>query len=266
MNVKRIVSIISLLAIATLLSAGSVLAEDTNVIPTLTIAGETFTNVEIGTVTGSKVTIFYDGGGKRVAISNLPTYLQKRLNFDPVAARAADEAEAERKAAAKERRDKEAEELAKAETALGPPQKLRLVKVLPDSYVQIEAEGATSEAYIHNLPPEVLTLLREYQDAQTEVTNLEAELAKIPGAPRQGGNHGRMSRQAAQQQASAAAANNSYRANVQKTLASAKARLNTLKAQLGSRTLITARPRSFFLYPHARAWEYERADVTAAAK
>ena len=264
MNVKRIVSIISLLAIAAILSAPSVMAEDTNVIPSLTIAGETFTNVEMGTVTGSRVTIFYDGGGKRVAMSNLPPFLQKRLNFDPEAARAADEAEAERKVAAKERADKEAEELAKAQTALGPAQKLRLVKVLPDTYVQIEAEGATSEAYIHNLPPEILTLLRDYQNAEGEVTNLEAQLSKVPGAP--GGNRGRMSRQAAQQQASTAAANNSYRTNIQTALTSAKGRCNTLKTQLGTRAVISARPRSFFLYPHARVWEYQSASVTAAAQ
>jgi hypothetical protein len=264
MNVKGFVSIVSPLAIAAVFYAPSVLAEDTNIIPTLTVAGETFTNVEIGTVTGSRVTIFYDGGGKRVAISNLPTYLQKRLNFDPEAARAQDEAEAERKAAAKERADKEAEALAKAQMALGPAQKIRLVKTLPNSYVQIEAEGATSEAYIHNLPPEILALLRDYQNAEAEVTNLEAQLAQAPGAP--AGNHGRMSRQAAQQQAATTAANNSYRANIQSALTSAKARLNTLKTQLGTRAIITARPRAFFLYPHARVWEYQSAAVTAAAK
>jgi hypothetical protein len=266
MNLKKIISIISMLAIVAVLCAPSVLAEDTNVIPSLTIAGETFTNVEIGTVTGSRVTIFYDGGGKRVAISNLPLYLQKRLNFDPEAARAQDEAEAERKVAAKERADKEAEELAKAQTALGPPKKIRLVKILPDSYVQIDAEGATSEAYIHNLPPEILTLLRDYENAGAEVTNLEGQLARVPGAPGQGGNHGRMSRQAAQQQASTAAANSSYRTNIQSSLNSAKARLNTLKTQVGTRTTITARPRAFFLYPHARVWEYQSVAVTAAAK
>ena len=160
MNAKRIISIMLLQAMAMVLSAVSLFADDTGVIPSLTIAGETFTNVEIGTVTGSRVTIFYDGGGKRVAISNLPPYLQHRLNFDPEAARKQDAAEAERKAAFKERADKEAEEMAHARTALGPAQKIRIVKILPDSYVQIEAAGATSEAYIHNLPAEILTCLR----------------------------------------------------------------------------------------------------------
>lgn len=61
-------------------------AADTNIIPFLTVGEQTFTNVEIGTVTASHVTLFYDGGGQRVAISNLPTYLQKRFNYDPTKA------------------------------------------------------------------------------------------------------------------------------------------------------------------------------------
>ena len=252
-------------AMAMVLSAVSLFADDTGVIPSLTIAGETFTNVEIGTVTGSRVTIFYDGGGKRVAISNLPPYLQHRLNFDPEAARKQDAAEAERKAAFKERADKEAEEIAHARAALGPAQKIRIVKILPDSYVQIEAAGATSEAYIHNLPAEILTCLRDYENAEIEVSNLQVQLAQAPGAAAPSANRGRMSRQAEQRQAATSAANASYRTTVQNSLNSAKTRLNTLKTQLSTRAAVSARPRSFFVYPHVRAWEYQTAAVATAA-
>ncbi len=265
MNAKRIISIIVLLAIAAILFAASAFADDTDVIPSLTIAGETFTNVEIGTVTGSRVTIFYDGGGKRVAISNLPPYLQKRLNYDPETARRQDAAETERKAAFKERADKEAEEMAHARAALGPAQKIRIVKILPDSYVQIEAEGVTSEAYIHNLPAEILTYLRDYENAEMEVSNLQVQLAQVPGAAAPSSNRGRMSRQAEQRQAATSAANASYRTNLQNSLNSAKTRLNTLKSQLNTRAAATARPRSFFVYPHVRAWEYQTAAVATAA-
>jgi hypothetical protein len=265
MNAKRIIWIISALAIGVVLCAPSVFADDTGVIPSLTIAGETYTNVEIGSVTGSRVTIFYDGGGKRVAISNLPPYLQQRLNYDPEAARSQEAAEAERKAAIKERTDKEAKAIALAQQTLGPAQKIRLVKILPDAHVQIEADGVISEAYIHNLPAEMLALLCDYQNAEAEVTNLQAQLAQAPASSVQGGNRGRISRQAAQNQASASAANASYRANLQASLSSAKTHLNTLKSQFSARSNITARPCAFFLYPHTRQWEYQSAAVAGGS-
>jgi hypothetical protein len=259
MNAK---TIISLLAIARLFLAASVLAGDTDPIPSLTIAGQTYTNVELGTVTGSRVTIFFDGGGERVAISNLPPYLQKRLNYDPQLARTQDAAEAERIAAAKERADKEAT----AQQAQGPAQKIRLVKILPDTYVQIEAEGVLSEAYIHNLPPEILTLLRDFQAAEANVTNLQNQLALAQPSSAKGGNHGHLSRQAAQNQASTSTANASYRSSIETSLASAKKHLDAVKSQLSARSTITARPCAFFLYPHVRAWEYQSGAVPAVAK
>jgi hypothetical protein len=213
-------------------------------------------------VAGSRVTIFFDGGGERVAISNLPPYLQKRLNYDAELARTQDAAEAERIASAKERADKEAT----AQLAQGPAQKIRLVKILPDTYVQIEAEGALSEAYIHNLPPEILTLLREFQSAEANVTNLQNQLALAKPPPTQPNNRGRLSRQAAQNQASAPAANTSYRSSLETSLASAKKQFDALKSQLSARDVIMARPRAFFLYPHARQWEYESGAVPAVAK
>jgi hypothetical protein len=262
MNANRIISIIFAPAMALILYASSVVAEDTNVLPSLTIAGETFTNVEIGTVTGSRVTIYYDGGGKRVAISNLPPFLQKRLNYDPELARKQDAAEAERKA---ERAEKEAEAIAHAMQTLGPAQKIHLVKVLPDAQVQIEADGAISEAYIQNLPPEILVLVRDYQNAEAEVTNLEAQLAQVPGSSGKSGNHGHLSRQAARNQASTSAANASYHSNLETSLSTAKTRLAALKSQFSARSIITARPLAYFPYPHVRQWEYQSAAVAGAA-
>jgi hypothetical protein len=141
------------------------------------------------------------------------------------------------------------------------------LKILPDTYVQIEADGALSEAYIHNLPPEILALLRDFQSAEANVTNLQNQLALAKPPPTQPNNRGRLSRQVAQNQASASAANTSYRSNLETSLASAKKHFDALKSQLSDRTVITARPRAFFLYPHARQWEYESgADPAAANK
>jgi len=123
-----------------------------------------------------------------------------------------------------------------------------------------------SEAYIHNLPPEILTLLRDFQSAEANVTNLQNQLALAKPPPVQPGNRGRLSRQAAQNQASASAANASYRSSLETSLASAKKQSDALKSQLSARDVITARPRAFFLYPHARQWEYESGAVPVVAK
>jgi hypothetical protein len=87
-------------------------AQNTNIIPLLTIDDQTYTNVELGSVTGSRVAIFYDGGGKRVAISNLPPNLQQRLHYDPEVARSQDVVEAQRRAVSQNRAAAEAREAA----------------------------------------------------------------------------------------------------------------------------------------------------------
>src|SRR5665213_29225 len=69
-----------------MLAVTSALAGDTNTIPLLTIKGQSYTNVEIGTVTPSRVTLFYDGGGKQFPIADLPEYLQKQFHYDPIKA------------------------------------------------------------------------------------------------------------------------------------------------------------------------------------
>jgi hypothetical protein len=115
------------------------------------------------------------------------------------------------------------------------------------------------------LPPEILTCLRDYENAEIEVSNLQVQLAQAPGAAGQSANRGRMSRQAEQRKAASSAANASYRTNLQNSLNSAKTRLNTLKSQISTRAAVTARPHSFFVYPHVRAWEYQTAAVATAA-
>jgi hypothetical protein len=261
LNVK---TILSRLAVALVLYAPPVFAADTNVIPYLTIAGETYTNVELGSVTGSRVTLFYDGGGQRFAISNLPIYLQQRLNYDPVLARSQDAAEAQRKAAFKERTDKEAQAVAIAQNTLGPAQKIRILKALPNAHVQIEMDGAPAEVYIHNLPPEILVLFREVQDAEANVTNLQAQLGPVQASSSQSAEHPHTGRKAARSQTSASQTNSSYHSNLQSALSSATAHLNALKSQLSARSLITARPSEFYFYPRIRQWEYQSATIADA--
>jgi hypothetical protein len=53
--------------------------------PVLTVKGESFTNVTITNVTAAHATLYFDGGGKRVLISDLSPELQRQLGFQPAA-------------------------------------------------------------------------------------------------------------------------------------------------------------------------------------
>jgi hypothetical protein len=166
MNPKTIKS---LLAIAVIFCAPLAFAVDTNIIPSLVIEGHTYLNVEIGTVKGSKVTIFYDGGGKQFAISNLPPDLQRRLNWNPAIAAENDAIEARQKAANQKRLQEQAKAVTVAKATLGPAQKIRILKVINPSRLQIAANGILAEAYIHNLPLEVLDFVSDLNATQAQV-------------------------------------------------------------------------------------------------
>ena len=257
--------ILCLAAAAGVLRPAQGRAEDTNVIPSLTIDGQTYKNVELGAVAGSRVTLFYDGGGQRVAISNLPAYLQERLHYDPEAARLQDAAEAKRVAAFKERSEKEAEAIATAQRTLGPAQKIRLVKILADNHAQIEVDGVKSEAYIPNLPAETLTVLREFQNEEAQVTNLQHQLAAIQPAPAPRASRTRQSALTLRNEHAAASESSSNRSNVQAELNAANKRLDALKGKFGDPNIISARPSAFYLYPHIRQWLYEKPETTSTA-
>ena len=63
-----------------------------------TVAGKTYKNVTVMAVHTDTVSIAYDGGVGRVNLCDLPPDLQKKFNYDPVAAKQAMAAEKQREA------------------------------------------------------------------------------------------------------------------------------------------------------------------------
>ena len=59
---------------------------DTNVFPVLSIRGQNLTNVTISSVNPAYAIIFFDRGAKRVPLSDLPDFLQKKYGYDPAKA------------------------------------------------------------------------------------------------------------------------------------------------------------------------------------
>jgi hypothetical protein len=70
-----------------------------------TLDGQSFTNATITRTTAAFAIVDFDGGGKRIAFTNLSEAIQKRFGFDPVKAQEELDLQARRKQEAKDRLD-----------------------------------------------------------------------------------------------------------------------------------------------------------------
>jgi hypothetical protein len=232
----------------------------TNFYPLLECKNRAYTNATIESVTPATVTIFWDGGGERIAITNLPPELLNRYHYDPQDAQAYLDAQAAKKTTAKERADQELAAIARARDSLGPAQKIRILKVISVWHLQIEAEGKVSDAYIHNLPPDFLSSLAEIDQAKVEVAQLEAQVAQEQNAASQpgpntnpGSRNYRAQQAAANAQKNAAKTAHSAAAGDAAALAKARSRLKELE----SHTTISAGPTDYLTSWGVRQWEYQ---------
>jgi hypothetical protein len=80
----------------------------TNFFPFLCCSNRTYTNATIETVTPATVTVFWDGGGERIPITNLPPELQIRYHYNPGEAQKYLDIQAAKKATQKERDNRDA--------------------------------------------------------------------------------------------------------------------------------------------------------------
>jgi hypothetical protein len=226
----------------------------TNFFPLLNCKNRTYTNATIEAATPATVTIFWDGGGERIPITDLPPELLTRYHYDAQAAQEYLDAQAAKKAALKERADQESAAIARAQSTLGPAQKIRIVKMISDIHLQIEAEGKVTDAYIHNLPPALLASFRELNQARVEAARLEAQTAQNqhaatpPGTNTAGVSNARAQKAAARAQKAAAAA-----ADDTAALARVKSRLKELEP----RATLIACPTDYIISGNTRQWEYQ---------
>jgi hypothetical protein len=121
--------------------------------PELVTKMRTFTNAHVGTVTAAWVTILDDSGGARVAITNLPDWLQKQLGYSPEKAVAQMKSESERRhreLAAKIEQEKFLASMATNATSIH-------VSALLDDYglCEIESTHGIQRVYMVGLPARV---------------------------------------------------------------------------------------------------------------
>jgi hypothetical protein len=108
-------------------------------LPTLaedwTVNGKTYHNVTVSKVEPDSVHIMFDGGIGSLKLSDLTPELQKRFNYDPAKAKAAEEAEAERHAQL-ERKDAAAKRVVLMQ---------KLARKFPVEIKQVLADGLLCE-------------------------------------------------------------------------------------------------------------------------
>jgi len=219
-------------------------ADDTNTFAVLECKNESFTNARISSVTQAYAIIFYDGGGKKVPLSELPKSLQQRYGYDPDKAAQFMAAEKEKKEAAAQAF---AQQMAMARSTQGERQKVRVLKVM-DSFIgdtkcEIAAEGGQQEVLMSGGD---LSTIQQYY-AQLETLQSQAASAQGAAASTQPVRYSRnrAARAAAQQQQHNNAAN-------AKALAG---QLKALKAQGTNITSIYAAPTSQ-KYANLPIWIY----------
>jgi hypothetical protein len=233
-----------------LLSGAQASFSQTNFFPVLVCSNATYTNATIESVTPATVTVWWSGGGERISITNLPVELQKCYHYSPEEAQKYLDAQAAKKAAQQERNHKYAEALAEAKRTLGPAQTIRVVNVMNDWHVQIMADGKLAEAYIHKLPPEVLTFVQDYIQTKADAeasqnVNTNATYTRQVNSGTRPGHPVTETVDTHKHTDEAAAAMLTRR------------HLAELERHAVARTTIIARPSAFILSGGIRQWEYQ---------
>lgn len=146
-------------------------AADADFFPLLQCQNRSYTNAHISSVTPATVIVIWDGGGEKISITNLPTDLQQRYNYNPDAAEKYLEDIAAKKAGRAAADQKTLALIADAQRKLGPPERVRILKIIGPTRVQIlTTNGQYLDAYIHNLPLDVITFLQDYAATSAKVS------------------------------------------------------------------------------------------------
>jgi hypothetical protein len=222
-------------------------ADDTNTFAVLECKNESFTNARISSVTAAYAIIFYDGGGKKVPLSDLPQFLQERYGYD---ANKAAQLLADEKKKKEAIANAYAQQLATETATQGERQKVRILKVLGnyigDTRCEIDASGGQQEVLMSGGD------FSNVQEYYSELDTLQSDAATSPAADSAGstqpGYHGR--NRAAMK--AAAQRNNANNAANSKAIA---AQLKALKAQGTNITTVFAAPTSQ-KYANLPIWIY----------
>jgi hypothetical protein len=159
--------------ITSLVLAGKIQANDTY--PILQLQdGTIYTNAEVSSVTATAATVFYDGGGKKIALTNFPPDLQRKYHFDPAGAATTSVAEAKAKDSGQACVQKALQQQAVLFNPTGPPFTVRIVKrdILGRWLVKMgggRRQGGQQIVLIPNLPQNIEQFLIQLNSARDDL-------------------------------------------------------------------------------------------------
>jgi hypothetical protein len=134
--------------------------------------GEVFTNAEVSGITAAYATVFYDGGGKKIPLTNFPVELQRKYHFDPARAVAEMDMDASKKQAALDRQQA-------ARAALEDAQRARQFRTVNGALVPLRDFRPAYGDVIKVFPTGILLGPWQHRIAQDQVSDLQS----IGGSP-----------------------------------------------------------------------------------
>jgi hypothetical protein len=137
-----------------------------------TLDGQVFTNAEITKIIAAYAVVGFDGGGKMVALTNLPAWLQKKYHFDAAATAAAEKKHAEQNAAALSKAKLQYDEAA---TWLGEPVEMKVLNASGGIYTV--AINANEQVIVcPTMPRTVDAVFARLREADARIAGLKSQL------------------------------------------------------------------------------------------
>jgi hypothetical protein len=140
-----------------------------------TLDGHAFTNAEVHSVTASDLTVFFDGGGARIAFTNLSPEIQKKYHFDPAAANA----ETAKRARSLQEFQQRQAQMFQAGNWRGETVKVRIMQMGPEIYEYKIATngGVLLTVTMFKLPNDVTEFIQRMNSNSNTFADLKASIA-----------------------------------------------------------------------------------------
>ncbi|MGA2748795.1 MAG: hypothetical protein ABSG59_08465 [Verrucomicrobiota bacterium] len=163
--------------IVVLATAAACSADTVDSFPVLTtLDGQSYTNAEITRVTVSYAIVLFDGGGKKIPLSQLPVELQKKYHFDPAAAAAAEQAEIDKRLAEQRQAQAQLAEFFRSQGPTGDAVKVHVLKVLQPYQYQVSVAGAEQTITMNSMPQDVMDFIQRRDSLHNSITNLQSQI------------------------------------------------------------------------------------------
>ena len=151
-------------------------AQTNDIYPVLrTLDGNSYTNVEVVSATPTHLTVFFDGGGTRIAFTNLSQEIQKKYKFDPALAAAAASAEAAKRLRSSQDFQQQQAQTEQRINWRGETVKAHVLSINMAVYeFKLSTKGVEKTVTFFNMPMDVTDFLDHINAVRNNLDNLTA--------------------------------------------------------------------------------------------